>query len=96
MKICLDGFTPDTISRFVFLNRLMPAMEKLGCTFQYDTTNADVILFTRKNRFINRKSSLPKVYRPVHIHIVGDPVSKEKNEKAIKEALFVHNIEYSP
>ena len=83
MKICIDSFTPETITRFVFLNRLMPAMEKLGCTFQYETTNADVILFTRKNRYDNRASSMPKVVRPVHIHIIDKESSRTRNENRV-------------
>lgn len=84
MRVCLDGFDYETARRLVFLGRVIPVMENLGVTFQYDTTNADVILVCNKNIFKYRKSSLPKAIRPVHIHVIDKPSTIASNKNRVR------------
>jgi len=79
VKIFLDSLTPELSRSLVLLGRIIPALEKLGCTFQYEITNADVILVCNKNDFEHRKSSIPKAIRPVHIHAIDKPTTVKMN-----------------
>ena len=82
MKIFLDGFNGD-FTGYVFLGRLVSEMQKLGVTFQYVPQNADVILYMQKNNFCNTNSSLPKAFRPIHIHMTNYGKSKQLNDARI-------------